>query len=124
MAKDKDAGGAEGQRARLARGDQLEGGWCFDGDRDPAIFRCGEMEESVARGDVSVSYDGMTVTDLKKGMVSEGEKIERTRPVTLMEMREASGGDLPADTAATTVTTDNAPAGDGGGDGGRKTARG
>lgn len=108
MPKDVDA-----QRTHMLRGEQLDNGWCYDGDRDPDIFRCGEREEAVARGDTSVSYDGTMVLDLKAGTVKQGKPIERNRPVTLAEMQEATGGKLPATTAADTKTTDNAPAGTG-----------
>lgn len=126
MAKDerKDNSDVAAQRARLARGEQLEGGWCFDGDRDPDIFRCNETERAVAAGELSVSWDGTKVLNLKTGEMTEGERIERNRPVTLMEINATTGGGAPT-AGGDTATTDNAPAGTGrGAGGGGTTARG
>ena len=114
----KDSGGVEEQRRRLRDGEQLQGGWCFDPARDPDIFQCGDVEESVARGDVSVSYDGAFTTDLKTGEVARGDVIQRKKVASFANV----GAGVPA-TAADSVTTDNAPPGTGGGaTGGRTTA--
>ena len=103
----------------LRNGTGLPDGVCLDFSRNPAIFACSELDERVAKGEVSVSYDGTRILDLKTGEVTEGEAIDRSMPVTLMEIADASGGNTSAATNADTVTTDNTPAG---GRGGRGTA--
>jgi hypothetical protein len=110
MAKLSDKVMKEAQEA-LRDGTRLPTGVCLDFSRNPAIFACSELDKRVARGEVSVSYDGTQVLDLKTGEMTAGEPIDRSMPVTLMEMADASGGNLPAATNADTVTTDNAPAG-------------
>ena len=57
----------------IARGEQVEGGWCIDFDRNPPVYKCSDEEEAVARGDISVSVAGDKVTDLKSGEVTERE---------------------------------------------------
>lgn len=104
--------------AALRDGTRLPTGVCLDFARNPAIFECSELDNRVARGEVSVSYDGTQILDLKTGEMSDGEPIDRSVPVTLMEIADASGGNTPAATGADTATTDNAPTG---GRGGRAT---
>jgi hypothetical protein len=95
------------QRERMGRGEQLEAGWCFDPDRDPDVFRCGELEKKVAEGKVSVSFDGARVMDLESGQVT----LQKARPMNVGTMTTPNA---PA-TGADTATTDNAAAGTGGG---------
>lgn len=114
----------EAQRAKLAKGEQLDAGFCFDPGRNPDIFECHEEDTAVAAGDVSVSWDGRTVTNLKTGEVETREMPDRFRvaqPVTLAEATEASGGAV-ASAGADTATTDGAT-GTGGGGGTRSRAR-
>lgn len=102
-------------REALRDGTRLPTGVCVDFQRNPAIFECSETDKAVARGEISVSYDGTQILDLATGEMREGKAIDRNVPVTLMEMSEAgSGTGVPA-TNADTVTTDNAPAGGRGG---------
>jgi hypothetical protein len=120
--ENKDADGAARQRERMGRGEQLESGWCYNGDRNPDVFRCSEEDEAVARGDISVSYDGRTVTDLTKGEAvvrDQPDEYKVAVPQTLAETAEAggarSGGDagVPSASATATTTTDNAGGGGG-----------
>lgn len=108
-----DTKGAEEQRARLARGEQMEAGWCFDPGRNPDFFRCKDEDERVAKGEVSRSWDGTSLTDLKAGTTETRDMPEDFRlatPVTLQEVAAASGGGVES-AGGDTVTTDNAPAG-------------
>jgi hypothetical protein len=114
MAKE-DAKGVEEQRARLARGQQIEAGWCFDPGRNPEFFRCSAEDERVAKGEISRSWNGTAITDLKSGVVETRDMPADFRlatPVTLQEVAEASGGAV-ASAGADTATTDNTPAGGG-----------
>lgn len=109
MAKE-DAKGADVQRARLARGEQIEAGWCFDPGRNPDLFRCSEEDERVAKGEISRSWDGTSVTDLKEGTTETREMPDDFRlatPITLQEAAEASGGAV-ASAGADAATTDAA----------------
>jgi hypothetical protein len=101
----------EDVRVALRNGTGLPDGVCLDFARDPYAFPCSDVEERTAQGEVSVSFDGTQILDLKTGEVKEGKPIDRSMPVTLMEMADASGGGTPATTNADTQTTDNAPAG-------------
>jgi hypothetical protein len=98
-------------RTALRDGSRIPTGVCLDFSRNPYAFPCSDLDKSVANGEVSVSFDGTQILDLKTGEVKEGEPIDRSMPVTLMEMADASGGGTPATTNADTQTTDNAPAG-------------
>ena len=114
------------ERENLAAGRGLSAGVCFNPDRDPDLYECGDDDETakIAKGEISVSWDGRTVTDLKTGEVTTREQPDEykvTRVTTLAEMAEASGGSTPDSTGADTQTTDNAPAGGRGGRGTRAT---
>lgn len=111
MAKDKD-GGVQEALDRIGRGEQPSG-YCVDFDRDPPVFPCGDLEEGIAKGDVSVSWDGSKVFDLKTGEMTAREADRGPRGgggvmgFTPVSPNTPSAG-------GTTVTTDNAPAGGGG----------
>jgi len=94
------------QRERLGRGDQLTNGYCFDPDRDPDIFKCGPLEEGVAKGEISVSWDGSIVQNLVTGEVERREARPMTASTMIAPVNAPTAGG-----ASTTATTDNAPAG-------------
>lgn len=94
---------AEGRRA-LLRGEQIPAGLCYDPDRYPEEFYpCSELEERVARGEVSVSWDGTKVTDLKTGVTED-----RDVPPKVVPTSGATGAGTVTGTGNRTVTTEGA----------------
>lgn len=80
-------------KARLARGEQLPGGVAWNPDRNPEFYEMSKEDVAVAEGNISVSYDGRTVTDLATGKVTTREQPDRfkaNRPVTLAEQEESA----------------------------------
>lgn len=94
----------EEARRAVSRGEPIPAGLCYDADRFPEEFYpCSELEQSVAKGEVSVSYDGVTVTDLKTGKVTERDVVPKVVPTSA----PGPGGAV-AGTANRTVTTEGA----------------
>jgi hypothetical protein len=116
MAKDKDSGVQEALD-KIGRGEQPSG-YCVDFDRNPPVFPCGELEEAVAKGDVSLSWNGDKAVNLKSGDITEREADRGPRGVA--GFTPVTAGGAPA-AGGDTVTTDNSPPGGGGGGG--RTAR-
>lgn len=117
MAKDVDA-----QRAKLSRGEQLDAGFCYDPGRNPDIFECDEEDQRVAAGEVSRSWDGTSLTDLKAGTTETRDMPEAFRlatPVTLQEVAAASGGTV--ESAGADTTTSGSTTGTSGGTGNGRT---
>jgi hypothetical protein len=100
MAK-KDEGNSEDRQRQLdfiARGEQVEGGWCVDFDHPETVYRCSEEEEAIARGDLSVSVDRSKVLDMRSGEVTEREADwSRFNPMGMVDL----GGGVPTATSVT-----------------------
>lgn len=88
--------GAQAQLDRIKRGEQVEAGWCVDHDRRPEVYRCGDDEQAVAAGDVSLSYDRQTVTRLGDGAIVRG--YDRSGMVSVGAAGAAAGGATGGDT--------------------------
>jgi hypothetical protein len=68
-------------RRRLANAERLPPGICYNADNYPEEFYpCSELEERVAAGEVSVSWDGTKITDLKTGKITTQESTVVRRP--------------------------------------------
>lgn len=68
-------------RRRLANAERMPPGVCYNPDRYPEEFyMCSDLEQAVAEGKVSVSWDGTKVTDLKTGKVTQQESTVVRRP--------------------------------------------
>lgn len=75
-------------KARLARGEQLPGGVCWNPDRKDEFYECSKEEVATAEGKLSVSWDGTKVVDLESGALTERDQpasYKIDRPVTLAE---------------------------------------
>lgn len=104
---DKKATKSEMDSARraLSRGEALPAGLCYDPDRYPEEFYpCSDLEERVARGEVSMSWDGVTVTDLKTGKTEDRDVAPKVVPTST----PGPGGGAVGGTANRTVTTEGA----------------
>lgn len=96
--------------ARLARGEQLPAGVAWNPDHDPPFYPVTKEQERIANDEISVSWDGKTVTDRKTGEVTHREQPDEYKvnvPLTLAESQATA----PASAGGDTVTTDNAPTG-------------
>lgn len=94
---------AEARRA-ISRGEQFPAGLCYDADRYPdEFYPCSELEERVAKGEVSVSWDGTKVTDLKTGETTDRDVAPKVVPTSA-----PAGQGSVAGTANRTVTTEGA----------------
>jgi hypothetical protein len=100
MAKKDEKSGVDAQLDRLREGRQIEAGYCLDFDRDPVIYECSEVEEAVARGDTSLSYDGTKALDLKSGQV-EVRDVAPKRAATANFSVAELGGPVPAASSPT-----------------------
>src|SRR4051812_23343911 len=70
-------------RRRLANAERLPPGVCYNPDNYPEEFyMCSEMEQRAAAGEVSMSWDGTKVTDLKTGQTTRHEStvVRRADP--------------------------------------------
>jgi len=101
-ARDSDSDGRQKQLDLIARGEQIEGGWCLDFDHPDVVYKCSDEEEAVARGEISMSFNRDKILDLKTGELTEREPDFR-RPQGVSGMVEITG-DVPA-TSATNVTS-------------------
>jgi hypothetical protein len=107
---EKDAAGRDEQMARLARGEQPDGGWCIDFDHPETVYRCSDEETAVAEGKISVSIDRSKVLDLATGEVTEREADFRRANFGVVEM----SGEVPS-TSSANVTGNTGGTSSGGG---------
>lgn len=101
--KSKDvSAGVQENRDLFAQGLGPKAGWCYDGDRDPEFFECDELDERVAKGEVSVSFDKTHVLDLSSGELERREAPARaiTAPTLVNPVGAGATG---ADTTTTGV---------------------